>query len=551
MHAETCEATHERKEQSAELLDLRMSCLDHRLGSMRALVGELTTTSTQVVDRAVEAVLALDPIAGCGDAEQLRVASPLPSDPSQREKIEALQARIDELDALNRTGQRRRGLSLALEAAKDARTIGYPPVKAKVLWLVSDLYQASSQYEEAETATLELTRAAAEARDDAMIATAWQDVVYIIGHGRQDPKRAASYVPIAEAATVRASPDPHLEAKLHNTLGSLAYSRGDHQEAAKEFEQAVALWSKAGDSSQRFLARVLGNQATVLEELAKLDEAQAIFEQTLALRERLFGAEHPDLGTALEGLANVAKSRGDFEGSNQHQRRALALYVSVYGEENNNVSRVLYSIGWNEKELGNYAEAERSLRRSIEIKENISGKDHPGLGFQWNALGDLYVYQKKLEPARDCFMRALRMWEKIDHPDIAIPLANLGDLSNRTGRWREAIGFCTRALMVDEKSLGIEHPDLAFDLTCLGEAHLGAGSRAAALPVLERALKLRTTNDVAAIDRATTQLALARALGEGTRARELAQAARNAFAAAGKPGEDKLAIADGWLREHR
>ena len=50
---EACEATHVSGEQSAEVLDLRMACLDERLASVRALADTFASADARTVDRAV------------------------------------------------------------------------------------------------------------------------------------------------------------------------------------------------------------------------------------------------------------------------------------------------------------------------------------------------------------------------------------------------------------------------------------------------------------------------------------------------------------------
>jgi serine/threonine-protein kinase len=67
MYQEACEATQVRGEQSAEVLDLRMSCLQERLGGMRALTDLFTEASGDVVENAVSAVNALGSLDRCAD----------------------------------------------------------------------------------------------------------------------------------------------------------------------------------------------------------------------------------------------------------------------------------------------------------------------------------------------------------------------------------------------------------------------------------------------------------------------------------------------------
>ena len=56
MYREACEATQVRGEQSAEVLDLRMSCLQERLGGVRALTEVFSEATGEVVENAVSAV---------------------------------------------------------------------------------------------------------------------------------------------------------------------------------------------------------------------------------------------------------------------------------------------------------------------------------------------------------------------------------------------------------------------------------------------------------------------------------------------------------------
>src|SRR3982751_1733480 len=65
MYEEACEATQMRGEQSADVLDLRMSCLQERLGGLRALTDVFTEANGEVVENAVSAANALPPLARC------------------------------------------------------------------------------------------------------------------------------------------------------------------------------------------------------------------------------------------------------------------------------------------------------------------------------------------------------------------------------------------------------------------------------------------------------------------------------------------------------
>ena len=69
MYLETCTATHVQGEQSADVLDLRMSCLNDNLDQVRALTDTLLAADAEVVSRAASAAVNLTPVARCADVE--------------------------------------------------------------------------------------------------------------------------------------------------------------------------------------------------------------------------------------------------------------------------------------------------------------------------------------------------------------------------------------------------------------------------------------------------------------------------------------------------
>src|SRR5439155_7825083 len=80
MYKETCEATHVRGEQSAEVLDLRMGCLAERLSGVRALGDVFLSADSAVVDNAVSAASSLPALDRCADVDMLRAVVKPPAD---------------------------------------------------------------------------------------------------------------------------------------------------------------------------------------------------------------------------------------------------------------------------------------------------------------------------------------------------------------------------------------------------------------------------------------------------------------------------------------
>ena len=82
MYKQTCEATQIHHEQSAEVLDLRMSCLNERLNGFRALTDVFADATGEVVENAVSATNALSTLDRCADVPTLRAVIRPPDDPT-------------------------------------------------------------------------------------------------------------------------------------------------------------------------------------------------------------------------------------------------------------------------------------------------------------------------------------------------------------------------------------------------------------------------------------------------------------------------------------
>ncbi|MCA9695702.1 MAG: serine/threonine protein kinase, partial [Myxococcales bacterium] len=90
-HDDACAATHLRHEQSGELLDLRMSCLDRRRADLSALVERLQGADDGMIMHAVEAAANLPPVLGCDDITALTARVPPPEDLAVRERVREVQ----------------------------------------------------------------------------------------------------------------------------------------------------------------------------------------------------------------------------------------------------------------------------------------------------------------------------------------------------------------------------------------------------------------------------------------------------------------------------
>ncbi len=81
IYKDACEATNYRGDQSSQVLDLRMSCLNDRLNELRALSDALLMPSAPLIENASQAVASLGSLSRCSGLEVMRGA---PSRPTSR-----------------------------------------------------------------------------------------------------------------------------------------------------------------------------------------------------------------------------------------------------------------------------------------------------------------------------------------------------------------------------------------------------------------------------------------------------------------------------------
>jgi tetratricopeptide (TPR) repeat protein len=511
LHTESCRAT-ARGEQSDRMLDLRAACLDRRRDELGALSGVLVADpGPEVIDRSIAAVLALPAIDICRDDAALEAAVPPPEDPAVRARVAALRKRLDQVEALMRAGELKKGQGEAVAIAAEARDVPYVPFQAAALAALAGLSQDNGKHEEAEALFREVTRLAGEARDDKLVATA---LIRLIEATARLPARlpeAISLVPAAEGIIARLENRTAVTADLELTLGTAYHRAGKYDDSHAHFERALALAEKGGHDEVQ-VATILTNLGVLLETQGKYDEAREHLLRSLGIQEEMLGREHPDLAAPLNNLANVAMKQGKYDEAEAHHRRALAIMEKALDPEHPEVAITLNNLAIVLQERGDYAKARELYQRAADIHAKLLGPDDPMIGVGHNNIGEALLLE---------------------------------------GFPTEGLAHYERALVVWGKALPAEHPLLAYALTGAAKCRLALGAAVEAVPELERALAIRTGAGEDPVLIAETRFALARALVAARRPRgraiELAEAALATYRTAGDSYADERTAAETWL----
>ncbi len=472
MRVEACRATHVTGEQSEELLDLRMACLDNRLQEMSTLIEHLASPDENLLLQAPRAVLDLSSLQSCADTAALTSPLPPPSDPAVRSHVRELRRRLAVVRGARLVGNLQESIATVREIVDMARDLAYEPLLAEALTLQGRMEEAAHLLDPARRHLEEGLAAALAGRHDQAAVQALIGLTWLDGNDVYDFPRAHTWARLAGAVLQRLPRDQDLALELANVLGSTYQAEGRVEEAIQQHRSALQLAEKLHGPDSYFAARSLGN------------------------------------------LGNVELARGNFQGAAKLLRRA-ALLVRRHLGDSFNTALVENSLASALVELGKTGEARTHHEAARAIFTRTLGADNA-----WTAITSLNLILVDLEEGR--YEKVLQAYEELQ--------------KNFTATFSEG------------------HPFSAYVAYGKGCALLGLGRVNEALPLLERAHRLRTSSgSVAPYEVAQASFALARArwaAGQRSAALHLAREASTILGGLPKgpmPFRDRVAA---WLEQH-
>jgi tetratricopeptide (TPR) repeat protein/tRNA A-37 threonylcarbamoyl transferase component Bud32 len=371
MYTDTCEATHVRGDQSPEVLDLRMTCLEGPRGALKALTEVLSRTDAAVLVEAVNAAQALPPLERCADVAALRTVTPPPADAGTRARVAALRGNLAEIKALTDTGQWPVARRKAEPLVDAARAVGYEPLLA-----------------------------------EALAAKSWLEIQ--MGDSASAPKTLESEV----CAALAARRDDLAAEAAAQAMGTAGYLLGRREEAERWERLAEALQRRLGPGHDRTAAWLYQDRANVRMRRGDYDGAFSDLELALSLKRKVLAPDHPDIARSLLAIAVVQNERGEHDAALVAADKAVEIYRNAYGKESPLVAHPLGDRGESYELLGRYAEAERDLREAADLSGQWVGPEHPWTAYPLTALGKTLIFEHRLREATTVLERALRIREK-------------------------------------------------------------------------------------------------------------------------------------------
>ncbi len=585
-HRETCEATAIRREQSDELLDMRMQCLAERRRSFVALIGNLRRhgREIEVVEDAALRVQALPNIDRCSEPGYVQAQASEP--PEQAAEVERIRERLAELASKPRLPESE--LSELEALSEQAALAGHAALVGEIDCELGKRLAEQGRYQPA----LDRLRAgyfgARRTADQHRAIFCGTTLVEVLSKISGRSSEALTFAEHVEPDVTRVG-SPSERGDLDTVVGLTQYTLGDYAAAERSFTAAIEHWqAEYGDDHSKLaiahlnLGRSLRTRgewvdaraelerslATMIRRLGKahptlalvhdqlgllesqvgnLELAQDQFEIALALREATLVSTHPQLAYSHMNLGRVQIQRSEFVAALAHFETAATIFAREFGPNHVDLARANTNIGVALRKLGRYTEAREHYEQAMAIYAVALGPEHDDFAIALHNLANLLVLIGDAEQARELQTRALAIWTKkfgADHLFIAHGSIGLANAQLRLAD-DTAIASAKRGLAVLAGS-GTRDRELELAGTVvLAQAELAAGRTELARTHAERSLELLA--DMPASSDVTLQRARARRvlaeLSESATRQDLLAAAQADYAALPGP---LLPEAQGW-----
>ncbi|NVB39206.1 serine/threonine protein kinase [Pseudenhygromyxa sp. WMMC2535] len=607
---QACEATRLRGEQTVEVLDLRLACLDRQLVRFKATLDGLRARELDpeaLLDQLIEQRERLPSPERCDALSILERGGSEHAQVISDEVREELLERIASVEGLIDAASYDEAVARAEGVVDDARELGDAPLEAEALRILGLALHGQASDPERTRAVLREAAVLAQ-RSGAERVFVGAATALIDEHALGHVELAGLWAELARATLDGLGGDVELEIDLLLALGDLAMVEGDYEQALDHHRRVLELVRERSGERHPTHLRALRKLSDDLRELGRFAEATEILERTREQAAEVWGPKHPEVARTLDALANVLTEQSRLDEALTLAERSLAINEELGGPSSAAVARTLNSIAIIHDEAGRYGEAARVLERArailiarrgaehpdvavVEVnigsaKQNLArydeaivhyevargilseslGAEHVSVGVCLQNIGASQAERGILEGSREDSGTALDSLARAEpllvaafgrkHPAMASLEHNRAIALTGLRRYEEALAAEERALAAKEGLYGEDHVELVESLAWLSaiERALDHGERA--LLLARRAVSL-SGEDNAPSERAQAQLALAAARFDLAEGDEVEEATARELARAGLAELERAEGAvlvrreiEGWLAAH-
>jgi len=489
MHRDACEST-ARGEQSAEMLDRRMACLDDRLTELDQ--GLATIPRGEAAMNALAIVRGISSVERCADLARHAVDDPLRPPEDLRETLHDVTKGVAALRSMYLGGLYQEGHDSATQLIEQAEVIGFKPtiVEAK-FWRAhfeDDLGQTDASFEHG----AEVFAAAVEIGHDRLaMRSAWLLGV-LEGVRRLDLEAALAQLAVARGFAVRAGLEDTAEwAQLLHSEGYVYSAHGRPKQAVETTLRALEIRERVLGPDHPDVAASLLNLTGDAQSLGQLSEALDYADRCASIYLSLYGPRHPDVAMVKGNRARVLSELGQHEEAASTFRELGALFAEIFGEEHPATETSYTNLGFELLTLNRDDQARQALL-AASASATAGGRSHaPPNAWTYQLLCEVELRSGNLEAAEAAVRTALEGYEGFEVPHMMeLPAhTRLARVLLRQDRAQEAIDVAEAGLALLDHNDGLRGTAYeAAAQVALARALWSAGQNSTAITQAERAL---------------------------------------------------------------
>jgi tetratricopeptide (TPR) repeat protein len=491
MYGQTCAQGHGKGEQSGQVFDLRVACLEARRAGLEAFVGALGGASPLQLVRAPSAVL--PDVGDCGITDRMGI-KPLPLDPQARAQIAAVDKLVARARAQQNLGEYRPADATAAQAVAEARKLGYEPLLASALIghasVLIDIGTGGANadgkgFERTSALLEEAYNVAERGHDDRQRLAAAREQVLVQARGQNYPE-GERWARLGQAMLARLGWPAEEGCRLSSHTGYLHRFQRRMKEAAADFQRALDFAEKIPPAQRpRRLAITMTGFCSVKQDVP---ERIACARRSAEMCASVFGPDHPDTAVAQAALAEALVRQPSTHA------QACPIFAKVRASMDRTIEPTHPNAIAVLTQLAECLAVERQLPESRRMFEEVIAR-RPGpvdLGFAQDGLGQVLFLMGEPEAAIKSMRAALASLQSAFEPsndNVMYSRDNLADVLTHSGQTAEAQRVLQEGLDAARKA-GEMTAQIADLRAAQGAALLAENRREAALRAFEDALRL-------------------------------------------------------------
>jgi tetratricopeptide (TPR) repeat protein len=418
---------------SAGTLDARMRCLDHRLAEVSGLLEGLASNEAKTLRATSDAIAQLRPIAACADAEGR------PSSPA----VDTAEDELARAIALMSLGKYEQVIPLVEQTIRTAEQAGAASLTARALVVRGECEDRLRRYPDALATYQRAAKAAAQARDHAVVADALVHAFLVEGDHlgrRADALRARPFVELAVESA--GQPDAVRAAWLHY-LAILLYDDASLVEQAVAYErESLAIRQRTLPPGHVYILDSIETLANIEGARKNFDEASRLLQQVLDARIASRGPNDAMVSSAYNNLGVVEIRRNELLAALRYLQPAVDISRAA-GTPN---SSAIFNLGLTQLELGRAGAAVETFVLSLEAAQQMSGTGSRQVAASMIYVGIANIAAGNIERGRPLLLAGVEAARRAGSPTLTSGLSHAARLALHDGDRQKARVLLDEAL---------------------------------------------------------------------------------------------------------